>query len=162
MPPQEVVDPGLLTNTMRDWLTILGFLGSMASILGIVVAGWQLWKTKNATQAIQQSLAESRQKIDQWLITQAFRLLDGASENIVQSAWTPAAVRLREMSHLLRQLKQDGDEWRELITWMDGFASTCTEMATGKGKRFPETMRKKWREAEAVLRNSLSKNQHLL
>jgi hypothetical protein len=149
---------GLLSQSWRDALAIVGAVGAAITTLALVVAIWQMWRTataaKASTEAAVTAYNESRGSYSRHVMTLMARLLSEAELHVENQNWEVAEMRLRDIFDQILQLSGADPPWREFADRVDGMRGSFERVR--KGEIQFKSLRSKWRRLVAELRKTLS------
>jgi hypothetical protein len=153
--PQES-DSGFLSNTHRDWLTIVGTIGVSITILGFaggIISIWiakkQLTKTATATQAATEAaldaLNQGRERYLHYVLHQANGFIHDEQRYIESKQWTFAALRLEDIATLITQSPLDGEDWNSLSDRLRQMGATFSKIQH-PDKPLSASINSKWQD----------------
>ena len=114
-----MTEPGLLSNTWRDMLALIGVVGFVLTAIGVWLAWAQMRRTataaKAATDAAIATFDESRARYNKLIVNQSARLLADCQVRIQNSDWTALIIRTDDLIQCLVQLSEQDTTWSVLL-----------------------------------------------
>jgi cell division protein FtsL len=154
-----VLAAGLLDDTSRDVIAILGAVGVVLTAIGVLLAWWQMRKTTSANQAATKAalaaVNESRASYHRHVVAQMSRLL---SESIVcmnGERWELAAMRLRDLADLITETSSGDDEWMNLASDVHTMEHALTRISRGE-IQYSRSLATKWHKLHQTLRTHIT------
>ncbi|MBI1901607.1 MAG: hypothetical protein HYS13_10935 [Planctomycetia bacterium] len=148
------MNAGFLTDAWRDGLTVIGLIGSMASLAGLAYAIVQIRRTKKAAEAVRETLTETRQAYWRFVVATAVKLIAETRTFVEGKNWDNAAIRFGDLADIALQMAAIGrpsntaEGWVRLADQLRDWNTHCREVAVGARRRFNA---KKWREFQTEL-----------
>jgi len=106
----------LLSEAWRDIIA----LGSLVvTVIGFILAYWQIRKTKTAAyaarEAANRSYEETRSQYHRYVLSNASRLLTETRAYAASEHWDKTVLRLRDLAEQISQLAATDDDWPSLM-----------------------------------------------
>jgi len=134
-------------NSVRvgAWGLILGILGTILTVVGFALTGWQLWRTANATRAAAIAVANIKSRVAAYdaifEISRATSAMKEIERHLKVHNWPEAVDSYTEFRHALVRLielpSQITDDFRESLKNIHAIASAFSdrlELSISKGK----------------------------
>ena len=131
---------GFLTDAWRDLITVVGFIGTLATLVGLSIAVVQVLKTKRATEAAQAAMSgtlqQAKSAVGQYAMSSGRRLLSEAKLFFEAGNWSGTALRLGDLAEQAAQLAQsdpsNAAQWDSLRSRFREWETTCLRLDKGE------------------------------
>jgi hypothetical protein len=150
---------GLLNDTARDVIAILGAVGVVLTAIGVFLTWLQIKKTisanEAATRAALDSIGESRVSYHRHVLSQMSRLFSESIVCVNGEQWQLAAVRLRDLADLMTETATNDDQWMKLAIDVQSMEQSLTRI--GKGEiQYTKGLRGKWHKLQQTIRTRIT------
>lgn len=129
------------------WRDLIAVASVFVTLVGFILALWQLRKTRSAAEkareAAERSREESRRDYHRYVVANLPRLLDGAKRFVDANDWQGAILRLSDIAEHVAQLADLDGDWNTLAPESRIWEDTLRAVARGSIKEIPP---KKWKE----------------
>lgn len=114
----------LETNGFQTWIDILSLIGSIASIIGIPLSLWQIFKIKSNTDASRKAIEETKGEIQRVAsisdLAKVAEIIKHIQDSISEQKDDIALFRLKELKSIIIELKErpilDSTDFKEKIS----------------------------------------------
>ena len=165
-PVAPVQDTGFLPNTARDWIAIIGTVGTLATFAGLLL-GWhslklarrQMAETTRAAEAASKAaidaLTESHQKYQRYAVVHAAGLLKQASGFVLENQWRLAALVLNYLAETITHISDPSSVWEEFALRLREIENSFNRVAAESLKA--ASVQTKWHRLYVDLSSTLAK-----
>jgi hypothetical protein len=151
---------GFLDDRWRDGLAIVGAVGVLLTLVGVIVAIWQLYKTQSATAAATtaalDAINDSKKRYETYVLAQANRLLSEAKRLVQSEQWQLAVIRLDDMAENVMQFATADSQWADMAETLRQFSVQFERVANEDLK--PDRVRRKWHKEQPKLSHKLGQH----
>ena len=156
---RHIAESGLLNNTWRDMLALIGVVGFVLTAIGVWLAWAQMRRTataaKAATDAAIAAFDESRARYNQQTTGHIVALLDEMKVNIRMENWSLAIVRVGDITKLILGLTHGNRLW---VDFAKRLQTTETSFGRIARKRimFSDHLSGKWNKLDHEIRTQIA------
>ena len=140
------------------WRDIVSVVSAVVTVVGFLVAYWQLRKTRSAALAAKdaaiRAVEESRGRFRKFILSNLFRFLTEARLHVNEKKWEMAAIRLGDVADQVSQLADVDHEWRPLLSEIRHWEETLRGR-TSRGVRFAP---RKWADLLTRLQSKIDRD----